>query len=155
MFIFFPTMISIKNSFCAFLARVKTYTVYSHQKLHMYIYWFSSESGYRRRRRRQRQRQRWTPQYDHYRRHIASISIILFGTCQREYGWKGKRSSGSVAPATRDRLMLSHTGSKSRPIGLSKGDKQPIWDMAVTGRIHGGGVRLDWTPHASSVTLLG
>jgi len=26
MFIFFPTMISIKNSFCAFLTRVKTYT---------------------------------------------------------------------------------------------------------------------------------
>ena len=26
MFIFFPTMISIKNSSCAFLARVKTYT---------------------------------------------------------------------------------------------------------------------------------
>jgi len=26
MFIFFPTMISIKNFFCAFLARVKTYT---------------------------------------------------------------------------------------------------------------------------------
>jgi len=26
MFIFFPTMTSIKNSFCAFLARVKTYT---------------------------------------------------------------------------------------------------------------------------------
>jgi len=28
----------------------------------MYIYWFSSESGYRRRRRR---RQRRTPQYNH------------------------------------------------------------------------------------------
>ena len=26
MFIFFPMMTSIKNSFCAFLARVKTYT---------------------------------------------------------------------------------------------------------------------------------
>jgi len=33
----------------------------------MYIYWFSSESGYRRlrRRRRRRRRQRRTPQYDH------------------------------------------------------------------------------------------
>jgi len=30
----------------------------------MYIYWFSSESGYRRRR-RQRRRQRRTPQYNH------------------------------------------------------------------------------------------
>jgi len=29
----------------------------------MYIYWFSSENGYRRRRRRRRQRQ--TPQYNH------------------------------------------------------------------------------------------
>jgi len=28
--------------------------LYSHQKLNMYIYWFSSESGYRRWRRRQR-----------------------------------------------------------------------------------------------------
>jgi len=36
---------------------------YSHQKLNMYIYWFSSESGYRRRRRRRRQRR--TPQYNH------------------------------------------------------------------------------------------
>jgi len=35
--------------------------LYSHQKLNMYIYWFSSESGYRRRRRRR------TPQYNHYR----------------------------------------------------------------------------------------
>jgi len=32
--------------------------LYSHQKWNMYIYWFSSESGYRRRRRRQQQRQR-------------------------------------------------------------------------------------------------
>jgi len=30
----------------------------------MYIYWFLSESGYRRRRRRRR-RQRRTPQYNH------------------------------------------------------------------------------------------
>ena len=37
--------------------------LYSHQKLNMYIYWFSSESGYRRRRRRRRQRR--TPQYNH------------------------------------------------------------------------------------------
>ena len=37
--------------------------LYSHQKLNMYIYWFSSESGYRRR--RQRRRQRRTPQYNH------------------------------------------------------------------------------------------
>jgi len=35
----------------------------SHQKLDMYIYWFSSERGYRRRRRRRRQRR--TPQYNH------------------------------------------------------------------------------------------
>jgi len=35
--------------------------LYSHQKLNMYIYWFSSKSGYRRRRRRQRR----TPQYNH------------------------------------------------------------------------------------------
>jgi len=35
--------------------------LYSHQKLNMYIYWFSSESGYRWRRRRQRR----TPQYNH------------------------------------------------------------------------------------------
>jgi len=36
--------------------------LYSHQKLNMYIYWFSSESSYRR-------RWRWqcrTPQYNHY-----------------------------------------------------------------------------------------
>jgi len=41
--------------------------LYSHQKLNMYIYWFSSESGYRRRRRRRRRlrRQRRTPQYNH------------------------------------------------------------------------------------------
>ena len=45
----------------------------SNQKLNMYIYWFSSESGYRRRRRprrrrrwRRRRRQRRTPQYNHY-----------------------------------------------------------------------------------------
>jgi len=36
--------------------------LYSHQKLNMYIYWFSSESGYRRRRWR---RQCQTPQYNH------------------------------------------------------------------------------------------
>jgi len=36
--------------------------LYSYQKLNMYIYSFSSESGYRRRRRR---RQRRTPQYNH------------------------------------------------------------------------------------------
>jgi len=30
--------------------------LYSHQKLNMYIYWFSSESGFRRRRRRRRRR---------------------------------------------------------------------------------------------------
>jgi len=36
----------IKNSFCAFLARV-TQDIYSHQTLNMYIYWFSSDSGYR------------------------------------------------------------------------------------------------------------
>ena len=34
--------------------------LYLYQKLNMYIYWFSSESGYRRRR-----RQRRTPQYNH------------------------------------------------------------------------------------------
>jgi len=34
--------------------------LYSHQKLNMYICWFSSESGYRRR------RQCRTPQYNHY-----------------------------------------------------------------------------------------
>jgi len=39
--------------------------LYSHQKLNMYIYGFSSESGYRRRRRRRRRRQRRTPQYNH------------------------------------------------------------------------------------------
>jgi len=33
--------------------------LYSHQKLNMYICWFSSESSYRRR------RQRRTPQYNH------------------------------------------------------------------------------------------
>jgi len=37
--------------------------LYSYQKLNMYIYWFSSESSYRRRRRQRRQR--WTPQYNH------------------------------------------------------------------------------------------
>ena len=35
--------------------------LYSHQKFNTYIYWFSSESGYRRRRRRQRR----TPQYNY------------------------------------------------------------------------------------------
>jgi len=39
--------------------------LYSHQKLNMFIYWFSSESSYRRRRRRRwRRRQRQTPQYN-------------------------------------------------------------------------------------------
>jgi len=40
--------------------------LYSHQKLYMYIYWFSSESGYRRCRHRSR-RWRWRqmPQYNH------------------------------------------------------------------------------------------
>jgi len=53
-------MTSIKNFSCAFQARVKTYT---HTKNNTYIYWFSSESGYRRRRRQQeRRRQRRTPQ---------------------------------------------------------------------------------------------
>jgi len=37
--------------------------LYSHQKLNMYIYRFSSESSYRRRRRRRRQCR--TPQYNH------------------------------------------------------------------------------------------
>ena len=37
--------------------------LYSHQKLNMYIYWFSSESSYRRRRRRRQQCQ--TAQYNH------------------------------------------------------------------------------------------
>jgi len=37
--------------------------LYSHQKLNMYIYWFSSERGYRRWWRWQRQRK--TPQYNH------------------------------------------------------------------------------------------
>jgi len=37
--------------------------LYSHQKVNMYIYWFSSESGYRRRWRLCRQRR--TPQYNH------------------------------------------------------------------------------------------
>jgi len=35
--------------------------LYSHQKLDMYIYWFSSESGYS-----CRQRQHWTQQYNHW-----------------------------------------------------------------------------------------
>ena len=40
--------------------------LYSHQKFNMYIYWFSSESGYRcRRRRYRRRRQCRTPQYNH------------------------------------------------------------------------------------------
>jgi len=34
--------------------------LYSHQKLNMYTYWFSSENGFRCRRRRQRR----TPQYN-------------------------------------------------------------------------------------------
>ena len=38
--------------------------LYSHQKLNVCIYWFSSESGYRCRRRRRRRRQRRTPQYN-------------------------------------------------------------------------------------------
>jgi len=38
--------------------------LYSHEKLNMYIYWFSSESDYTRRRRRRR-RQRRTPHYNH------------------------------------------------------------------------------------------
>jgi len=33
--------------------------LYSHQKVNMYIYWFSSDSGYRCR------RQCWMPQYNH------------------------------------------------------------------------------------------
>ena len=37
--------------------------LYSYEKLNMYIYWFSSESGYRRRRRRRQKRR--TPQYNH------------------------------------------------------------------------------------------
>jgi len=39
--------------------------LYSHQKLNTYIYWFLSESSYRRRRWRRRRQQRWTPQYNH------------------------------------------------------------------------------------------
>jgi len=39
--------------------------LYSHQKLNMYIYWFSSESGYRCYRRRRRCWQCQTPQYNH------------------------------------------------------------------------------------------
>jgi len=45
--------------------------LYSHQKLSMYIYWFSSESGYRRRRR----------QYNHYRQlccTLAAVTPILY-----------------------------------------------------------------------------
>jgi len=38
----------------------------------MYIYWFSSESCYRRRRRRRRRWQRRTSQYNHYGRHFVS-----------------------------------------------------------------------------------
>jgi len=38
--------------------------LYSHWKLNMYIYWFSSESGYRCRHRRWRG-QRRMPQYNH------------------------------------------------------------------------------------------
>ena len=51
--------------------------LYSHQKLNMYIYWFSSESGYRRRRRR---RQRQTPQYKTratYRQLMIMIMIMV------------------------------------------------------------------------------
>jgi len=37
MFIFFPTMISIKNSFCEFLARVKTYTHTKIKHVHLLV----------------------------------------------------------------------------------------------------------------------
>jgi len=37
--------VTVNFDFCALLARIKTYRAYSHQKLNMYIYWFSSESG--------------------------------------------------------------------------------------------------------------
>jgi len=42
-----------------FLPRISSQgqDLYSHQKLNLYIYWFSSESGYRRRRRRRRRQQ--------------------------------------------------------------------------------------------------
>jgi len=61
--------LTYKNSLRAFLARVKSQDLYSHQKLNMYINSFSSESGYRHRRWRcQRQRRQWRcrmPQYNH------------------------------------------------------------------------------------------
>jgi len=72
--------------------------LYLHQKLNMYIYWFSSERGYRRRQRRRRQ-QHWMLQYNHYgdispiisqitdityrNRHIA-ISIQLISVTERK-----------------------------------------------------------------------
>jgi len=40
-------MTSIKNSFCASLARVKIYTHTKNRHVG-YVYWFSSESDYRR-----------------------------------------------------------------------------------------------------------
>ena len=48
-----------------FLMCISSYgqDLYSHQKLNMYIYWFLSESGYRRRRWQRRQCQ--MPQYNH------------------------------------------------------------------------------------------
>jgi len=42
----------------------------------MYIYWFSSESGYRRRRRRRRQR--WTPRYGEKFGRRWSLAVFPF-----------------------------------------------------------------------------
>ena len=64
--------------------------LYSHEKWNMYIYWFSSESSYRRRWRRRRQ-QRRTPQYDHYtllwdyaylqqQQHYSYIFLLRYAT---------------------------------------------------------------------------
>jgi len=76
----------IKNFFCAFLARVKSYT--HTKKLNMSIYWFWSESGYRcRRRRRRRRRQRRTREYNHLCNCVYMCMVDQIQHCWHHWCW--------------------------------------------------------------------
>jgi len=61
--------------------------LYSYQKLNMYIYWFSSESGYRRRRRRRATTPDTTVHVQPLARHIANKTSAFCGASSPEIGY--------------------------------------------------------------------
>jgi len=84
--------------------------LYSHQKLNMYIYRFSSESGYRRRRRRRRRRQAGqhsTTTRATYRQLVAAAASLIGCDSSAQFEDNPQSISGQLSRQSRVLAALS------------------------------------------------